>query len=521
MSLSPFPRSRRLLWLALLTVLFCAAFVQAAAARSAYVADFNASAVSVLDTQTDLVTPPSIGVGPGPYAVAFTPDGKLAYVANEVSGDVTVISTQTNLAVGSPIKVGNQPHGIAISPDGSRVYVTDFGDDAVSVINTQTNQVVGSPIAVGAEPIGIAITPDGKTAYVADYGSTTVSVIDTQAGQALVPPITVGEAPFGLAVTPDGNKAFVANDGSASVSVISTASNQTVGSPITIGESPHGVAITPDGKTAYVADYDSKSVSTINTETDQATGEISVGNGPVAIAFTPNGGRAFVADYDTSSVWAIDTASRQLVGTPTAVGENPSAVAVAPDQAPVAAFTAARARPGVPTRFDAAASTDADGPIAAFQWSFGNGQAGSGPQVSSTFAKPGSYQATLTLTDGEGCSTLPVFTGQTVSCNGSAAASKTETIAVAYPGVRLRCPKSTKPRGCRFKLEAVTKKRKGKAETRPAKSKAKPGHAVILALKPKKAFAAKLAVAAKVLVKETVTSRGKTRTSFRKLKIVQ
>jgi hypothetical protein len=127
----------------------------------------------------------------------------------------------------------------------------------------------------------------------------------------------------------------------------------------------------------------------------------------------------------------------------------------------------------------------------------------------------------LTLTDNEGCSTAFLFTGQTASCNGSALASQTQTVTVAYPGVRLKCPKSARPKGCKFKLQAVTKKRMGKAESAVAKAKTKAGHSALVSLKPKKAFAAKLAVAKKVLLRETTITPGSTRTSYPKLKIVR
>ena len=40
---------------------------------------------------------------------------------------------------------------------------------------------------------------------------------------------------------------------------------------------------------------------------------------------------------------------------------------------------------------------------------------------------------TLTVTDNEGCSTQLIFTGQTASCNGSSAASTTQTVIVPAP----------------------------------------------------------------------------------------
>ena len=115
-----------------------------------------------------------------------------------------------------------------------------------------------------------------------------------------------------------------------------------------------------------------------------------------------------------------------------------------------------------------------------------------------------------------------LFTGQTAYCNAGPGARTTRTVTVAYPGVRLKCPKHARPTGCRFKLVAVTKKnrKKQKAESAVAKAKVKAGHSKVVSLKPKQSFAARLAVAKKVLVKETVKISGSSRTSYHRLKIV-
>ncbi len=136
------------------------------------------------------------------------------------------------------------------------------------------------------------------------------------------------------------------------------------------------------------------------------------------------------------------------------------------------------------------------------------------------YANPGRYQATVTVTDNEGCSTALLFTGQTAFCSGSPSTSQAHSVNVAYPTVRVRCPAKARPKGCKFKLRAVTKKRKGKSESPIAKSRAKAGHTTLVPLKPKAKFRSKLAAADSVLVREAVTIEGSGRTSYRKLKIV-
>ncbi len=480
----------------------------------------------MIDTATNqLLGGPTAAPAAEYGTIAITPDGSRAYVADGETDSVSVIDTATNQVAGGPITVGDYPVGVAITPDGKRAYVSNESSDNVSVIDTATNQVVGSPITVGDGPSGVAITPDGRRAYVANSrlgGS--VSVIDTATNQVVGGPITVGDEPYAFAITPDGTRAYVINLGSSDVAVIDTATNAVVGSPIPVGTTPFGIAITPDGSRAYVANSVDRSVSVIDTATNQVLGApITVGIGPWGIAITPNGKRAYVANYNEGDVSVIDTATNQSTGTTITVGNSPDAVAIVPDQPPVASFSDPFSRPGVPVAFDAFASTDPDGSIARYDWAFGDGAQApnGGPQPSHAYRKPGTYKATLTLTDNEGCSTSLIFTGQTAYCNGSALASQTQTVKVAYPGVSLRCPKSAKPKGCKFKLKAVSKKKKGEVESAVAKANAKSGKSAIVSLKPRKKFRSKLAAAKKILVKETVTIGGSKRTSFRKLKVVQ
>jgi hypothetical protein len=100
-----------------------------------------------------------------------------------------------------------------------------------------------------------------------------------------------------------------------------------------------------------------------------------------------------------------------------------------------------------------------------------------------------------------------------------------KTITVAYPGVSVRCPKSAKPKGCHFKLQAIARKpKKGKKapfESALAKGSAKAGHSTTITLIPMPAFNETLASAGSILVKETVLAKGKGRTSFVKLRVVQ
>ncbi len=82
--------------------------------------------------------------------------------------------------------------------------------------------------------------------------------------------------------------------------------------------------------------------------------------------------------------------------------------------APVAAFTSTAS--GLTASVDAAGSTDADGRVTAFAWTFGDGGTATGPAAVHTYAAAGTYPVTLTVTDDDG-----------------ATASRTQTVTVTAP----------------------------------------------------------------------------------------
>ena len=68
--------------------------------------------------------------------------------------------------------------------------------------------------------------------------------------------------------------------------------------------------------------------------------------------------------------------------------------------APTAAFTSSVT--GLAAALDASTSTDADGTVASYAWTFGDGTSGTGKTASHTYAAAGTYQVALTVTDDKG-----------------------------------------------------------------------------------------------------------------------
>jgi YVTN family beta-propeller protein len=532
-----------------------ATLAASACARTLYVAKRGPSEsgnVSVVNTASGKVQGDPIPIGSAPRAIAITPDGGHIYVTNESSGDVSVINAAAGKTEGNAIRVEQSPHGIAIAPNGRFAYVANEGSNSVSVINLATNAVEGVPggnaIKVGKNPRAIAITPDGTLAYVVNGGALGippgVSVIDLATNSVVGGEIGIGanELPGAIAIAPDGSHAYVANialaGGQTEVVTINLSTNIAEPNPIVLEHFPGAIAIAPDGSRGYVAEPTSGRVSVIDLVARRLVPDpIGVGAQITSLAVSPDGAHVYAATA-SGEVSVIDTATNELAPDAIPVGGEPEALAIAPDQPPVASFKARtpRARPGVPLSLDASASKDTDSAIATYAWDFGDRRVASlsAPVSAHTFARTGTYRVSLKETDAEGCSTPDtfLFTGQTAYCGGSAKAQVTKTIKVAYPGVRVRCPKSAGHGGCRFAIQVVAsaprrpcgglcREFKPKARSALAKAKAKAGRSAIVSLKPTKAFRRRLAVARKVLVKETALIGGSKRTRFLTLKVVQ
>jgi PKD repeat protein len=91
--------------------------------------------------------------------------------------------------------------------------------------------------------------------------------------------------------------------------------------------------------------------------------------------------------------------SIELAGVVTPILVPPSG-----NQPPTASFTATPSSGAAPLAmaFNAAASSDPDGTIVSYAWSFGDGNFGSGPAANHIYNTPGTYNAALTVTDDDG-----------------------------------------------------------------------------------------------------------------------
>ena len=241
------------------------------------------------------------------------------------------------------------------------------------MISTQTKTVVKS-IPIGDGPTGVAVSPTGKLAYVAVYAENKVKTINTETMAVTGPSIEVGEGPIAIEFTPGGT-AYVVDQSGKEVSAINTATRSVADIQLSpkSGE-PRGIAISPDGTDAYVVGRETGPISVIDTGTNRVAGEIAVAGEPQEVAFAASGKTAYVTEGEPQQVQAINVETGKVVGSPiTLPGLSAAGIALTPDQSPVAVFTPPSATVGIAAPFDGSASTDADGTIASYNWTFEDG----------------------------------------------------------------------------------------------------------------------------------------------------
>ncbi len=460
----------------------------AGAKRNLYVSNYDTDNVSAFDISATGALTPVTGspfATEGDLGVAASPDGRHLYVVGSAGVSAFDISATGALTpvTGSPFATGGStPQEVSAGPGGTRLYVPNSGSDNVSVLSISATgaltPVAGSPFAAGDFPVAAAASPDGKHLYV--VGNAGVSAFDISATGALTPvtgsPFAAGAGPTAVATSPNGEHLYVANySGSVSVYRISAsgALSEVTGSPFATGTGPQALTVSPDGKHLYVPNGNSDDISTYEIASSGAPSEVegspfATGSDPFGVAASPDGKHLYVPNYP-GNVSAYDVSANgalaPVTGSPFATGgtgPDLQSVAITPNQPPVASFTRSPnpADLGTKVRLDASASTDPDGTVTTYDWDFGDGttlpDGGSNPKH--TYVRAGTYNATLTLTDNEGCSTTIVYTGQTTSCNGSAVAEQTKTVKVAD----VTAPKTK-----------ITKKPKAKVKTKKKKAKVK------------------------------------------------
>jgi DNA-binding beta-propeller fold protein YncE len=430
------------------------------AARTVYFADPAGRAISQFAVGPGgALTPldPAAVRADQPLRLSMTPEGDDLYATSDDGILQYDVAADGRLTPKSPelLRVPGTPYAIAVHPDGASVYATELRRGTVLQYDVagEGRLVPKDPAAVpaGTFPTGIALRPDGRTAYALVRGG--ITIFDVGTGGALAPRperVDVTGGPLmDLAFTPDGRHLYATSrDGLVHQFAVGGDGRPTPTSPSAVdlgpGARPIGIAVVPDGSAVYVtsagrARYGGRRVFAFTVGADGRLAPAA--SPPFAVpasrlwflTASPDGKSLFVAGGD-GHLFDLG-AGGSLVPKPAPEVELRGAfgVVVSPNQAPVASFTTAAPTAGLPTQFDAASAVDPDGSIVRYDWDFGDGTLlpDGGPTPTHTYTTPGTYTATLVVTDNEGASTSTIFTGGTVLGNGTPVAQARRQIQVA------------------------------------------------------------------------------------------
>ncbi|MFO1253090.1 MAG: PKD domain-containing protein [Inhella sp.] len=178
-----------------------------------------------------------------------------------------------------------------------------------------------------------------------------------------------------------GSKIFIAQHGAGKPKQLALTSDRNAGSACQIDNAN----VNGNGTGTDVAYY-------CDTEGGSSGSPVIASNSKKAIALHHFGG-CTNQGVKMSSIWpqVATHFNNQVPGGDTGTPSN---------QAPVANFSASCTE--LSCQFNGSASSDADGSIASYAWSFGDGRTATGAQASNSYAAAGSYNVTLTVTDDRG-----------------------------------------------------------------------------------------------------------------------
>lgn len=131
----------------------------------------SSGTVSVIDLAENTVAR-EIAVGLHPCGMALSPDGSALYVANSNSDAVSVIDTDSDVVIKTistkpmeELPFGSAPGALAVSPDGKTLYIANGGDNLLAVYDLSENRLTGL-IPAGWYPGAVVVSKDGKDLFV-------------------------------------------------------------------------------------------------------------------------------------------------------------------------------------------------------------------------------------------------------------------------------------------------------------------------------------------------------------------
>jgi PKD repeat protein len=356
---------------------------------------------------------------------------------------------------------------LALSPDDIDVVVTGNISGGASWITAAYNATTGVRKWLVAAAEGTAardVVVDARRVYVTGQGNVgtsgllTVVAYDRATGARLwrtdrKPADAAFAAGLRMDLAPDGSL-VVAGQASRGFLDWYTVAFETTGQVrweairdggLNTDEVPQGVLVLPDGT----------SVVTGPGGPNLPGGFIQ----GVTAGYAPNGTLLWEAFSRMATVWAVGLPSGDVCAT----GGYDALVtcwrvAGAPTNRPPTAVMTATPSTGVAplsVTFDGSTSTDPDGSVASWSWSFGDGALGTGPATTHLYMTAGTFAVSLTVTDNGGASAIATRSVVVTAAPAPAAPKSLMAVALTSSSIGLKWANGTTPQSL-VKVERCT-----------------------------------------------------------------
>jgi PKD repeat protein len=332
------------------------------------------------------------GWAPGANAIVFGSNSESGHV---VSGNVF----ENGPAGSNAINISN---GQNFQITGNTIRNSGNGIFAVQSARTTGNQITGNDFTNNA--IGVWFFADGTTVYPASGSAANEVHLNNIVGNTNYG--ILNQAPAG-ANDIAGSCNWWGQAAGPSTTAPNRVSSGVTYTPWLVAPAPGGdctggmlaptadvIAAPTSGDAPLPVDFDASDSSDVDGTITNYAWDFGDGNTGTGVTTshtytTPGTYTATVTVTDNSGLTGTD--SEIITVTP-------------PNAAPTADVQAAPTSGTVPlvVSFDGSASSDSDGSVVSYAWDFGDGNTGTGPTTSHTYTTPGTFTATLTVTDDEG-----------------------------------------------------------------------------------------------------------------------
>jgi YVTN family beta-propeller protein len=279
-----------------------------------------------------------IPIGPGLSGLREHPTRPELFGVSTAGGYIWILDPRANHFTGqvtARIPVGPLPYALDFSPDGRRLFTTTSGNNTLLAIDVASHAILGRA-ATGAEPVLAHVTPDGKSVLVVNRRDATLGIHDA-ATLAARGRVSVVPQPENVVALPDSSLAFVLSRSERRISVVDLRRGVLV-TNLELAGKPTEMLLKADGGELYVISPEAHGLQAINTETHEVGDYMVLGSAPTrGVLSDKDVSLLYVSDTAAGRVTPVDIYNRRIIrdpgkSFPVQAGDSPAALRFDPEE---------------------------------------------------------------------------------------------------------------------------------------------------------------------------------------------